>query len=155
MRISLRSCPTLTDMEFVKKFTLPEFQAKTFQLISTVLVIKTQKNERKWRKLNRWQKFYTAAGSDGSGKFHLMSMIRITYGLKKETHNMRQMVYGILSNRSAMTEIHYTGHYWNNWNIDSYPCGWSCLLRTSLHYRLILKMIASFHFRVVPTHLMQ
>ena len=92
-------------MEFVKKFTLPEFQAKTFQLISTVLVIKTQKNERKWRKLNRWQKFYTAAGSDGSGKFHLMSMIRITYGLKKETHNMRQMVYGILSNRPAMTEI--------------------------------------------------
>ena len=32
-------------MEFVKNFTLPKFQAKTFQLISTVWVIKTQENE--------------------------------------------------------------------------------------------------------------
>ena len=34
----------------------------------------------------------------------LNSMIRITYGLRKETHD-RQMGYGILSNGPAMTEI--------------------------------------------------
>ena len=39
-----------------------------FHLISTVLVGKNTKNEWKWRNLHRWQKFYTAAGSD---KFHL------------------------------------------------------------------------------------
>ena len=44
---------------------------RQFHLISTVLVIKTQKNEWKWRNLHRWQKFYTAAGTDGMGKFHL------------------------------------------------------------------------------------
>ena len=42
-----------------------------FHLISTVLVIKTQKNEWKWRNLHRWQKFYTAAGTDGTDKFQL------------------------------------------------------------------------------------
>ena len=34
-------------------------------------MIKTQKNEWKWRNLHRWQKFYTAAGSDGMDKFYL------------------------------------------------------------------------------------
>ena len=49
----------------------PKFLHRQFHLISTVLVIKTQKNEWKWRNLHRWQKFYTAAGSDGIDKFHL------------------------------------------------------------------------------------
>ena len=39
-----------------------------FHLISTVLV---RKNTKKWRNLHRWQKFYTAAGTDGMNKFHL------------------------------------------------------------------------------------
>ena len=38
-----------------------------FHLISTVLVIETQKMS-KWRNLHRWQKFYTP---DGRGKSHL------------------------------------------------------------------------------------
>ena len=42
-----------------------------FHLISTVLVRKNTKNEWKWRNLHRWQKFYTAAGTDGMDKFHL------------------------------------------------------------------------------------
>ena len=42
-----------------------------FHLISTVLVRKNTKNEWKWRNLHRWQKFYTAVGSDGIDKFHL------------------------------------------------------------------------------------
>ena len=46
---------------------------QNFQLISTVLVIKTQKNEWNQRNLHCWQKFYTAAGSDGMDKFHLWS----------------------------------------------------------------------------------
>ena len=62
-------------MRFVKKFTPPDLQAKNlhrqFHLISTVLVIKTQKNEWKWRNLHSWQKFYTATGSDGMDKSHL------------------------------------------------------------------------------------
>ena len=44
---------------------------RQFHLISTVLVRKNTKNEWKWRNLHRWQKFYTAAGSDGMDKFHL------------------------------------------------------------------------------------
>ena len=44
---------------------------RQFHLISTVLVRKNTKNEWKWRNLHRWQKFYTATGSDGSDKFHL------------------------------------------------------------------------------------
>ena len=39
--------------------------------LSTVLRRKNTKNEWKWRNLHRWQKFYTAAGSDGMDKFHL------------------------------------------------------------------------------------
>ena len=34
-------------------------------------MIKTQKNEWKWRNLHRWQQFYTAAGTDGTDKFQL------------------------------------------------------------------------------------
>ena len=62
-------------MEFVINFTPPNYQAKDlhrqFHLISTVLVRK--KNECKWRNLHHWQKFYTAAGTDGMDKFHLCS----------------------------------------------------------------------------------
>ena len=31
----------------------------------------SRKKHKKWRHLHRWQKFYTAAGSDGIDKFHL------------------------------------------------------------------------------------
>ena len=44
---------------------------RQFHLISTVLVRKNTKNEWKWRNLHRWQKFYTAASSDGMYKLHL------------------------------------------------------------------------------------
>ena len=43
---------------------------RQFHLISTVLVGKNTKNEWKWRNLHHLQKFYTAAGSDGSDKSH-------------------------------------------------------------------------------------
>ena len=49
----------------------PKILHRQFHPISTVLVIKTQKNEWKWRNLHRWQKFYTAAGTDGTDKFQL------------------------------------------------------------------------------------
>ena len=47
---------------------------RQFHLISTVLVGKNTKNEWKWRNLLRWQKFYTAAGTDGMDKFHLWTL---------------------------------------------------------------------------------
>ena len=63
------------DMEFVKNFTPSDFQEKNFTpLISpnfNGLVRKNTKNEWKWINLHRWQKFYTAAGTDGTDKFHL------------------------------------------------------------------------------------
>ena len=49
----------------------PKILHRQLQLISTVLVTKTQKNEWTRRNLHRWQKFYTAAGSNGIDKFHL------------------------------------------------------------------------------------
>ena len=67
-------------MEFVKNFTPPEFQAKTFTPSISAnfnsFGDKNKKNEWKWRNLHRWQKFCTAAGSDGSDKFHLWSIIQ-------------------------------------------------------------------------------
>ena len=56
------------DMRFVQNFTLPDFQAKTFTLsispnFNSFSDINT-KNGWKWRNLHRWQKFYTAAGTD-------------------------------------------------------------------------------------------
>ena len=66
-----------SDMEFVKNFTPSDFQAKNFTpSISpnfNSFNKKKQKNEWKWRNLHPWQKFYTAAGSDGMDKFHLWS----------------------------------------------------------------------------------
>ena len=50
---------------------------RQFHLISTVFVGKNTKNEWKWRNLLRWQKFYTAAGTDGMDKFHLWVGVRV------------------------------------------------------------------------------
>ena len=70
-----KSSQLSADMEFVQKFTPPDSQAKNFTpSISpnfNSLGKKKHKNEWKWRNLHRWQKFYTAAGSDGMDKFHL------------------------------------------------------------------------------------
>ena len=52
---------------------------RQFHLISTVLVGKNTKNEWKWRNLLRWQKFYTAAGTDGMDKFHLWLPAMISF----------------------------------------------------------------------------
>ena len=64
-----------SDMEFVKKITPPDFQVKDFTpSISpnfNSVSGKKHKNEWKWINLLRWQKFYTAAGTDGMDKFHL------------------------------------------------------------------------------------
>ena len=63
------------DTEFVQNFTPPDFQAKNFTLSISPnfnsFSKKNTKNEWKWRNLHRWQKFYTATGSDGMDKFHL------------------------------------------------------------------------------------
>ena len=65
-------------MEFVQNFTPADFQAKNFTpSISPYFNSfskKKQKNEKKWRNLHRWHKFYTAAGSDGMDKFHLCGL---------------------------------------------------------------------------------
>ena len=53
---------------------------RQFHLILTVLVRKNTKNEWKWRNLHRWQKFYTAAGSDGMDKFHLCAICIMFWG---------------------------------------------------------------------------
>ena len=59
-------------MEFVQNFAPPEFQAETFTLsISPNLNSFSDKNTKKWTNLHCWQKFYTAAGSDGIDKSHL------------------------------------------------------------------------------------
>ena len=72
-------------MEFVKKFTPPDFQAKNFtpsispnfNSFSGKKTQKNTKNEWKWRNLHRWEKFYTAAGSDGMDKFHLCHVVDV------------------------------------------------------------------------------
>ena len=48
---------------------------RQFHLILTALVRKNTNNEWKWRNLHRWQKFYTAAGTDGTDKFHLCTQV--------------------------------------------------------------------------------
>ena len=62
-------------MRFVQNFTLPDFQAKTFTpSISpnfNSFNDKNTNNEWKWRNLHRWQKVYTATGSDGREKSRL------------------------------------------------------------------------------------
>ena len=64
-----------SDMEFVKNFTLSDFQEKNFTLSISPnfngFSKKNTKNEWKLRNLHRWQKFYTAAGTDGTDKFLL------------------------------------------------------------------------------------
>ena len=78
-----------TDMEFVKKFTPLDFQAKNF--IPSIspnfnsFGDKTQENEWKWRNLHRWQKTYTPAGSNGRDKSHLWLYIWYTRCPKKLT----------------------------------------------------------------------
>ena len=76
----------MPDMEFVKNFTPPDFQAKNFTpSISpnfNSFSDKNTKNEWKWRNLHCWQKFYTAAGSDGIDKFQLWDGHLIFTGLK-------------------------------------------------------------------------
>ena len=49
---------------------------RQFHQISTVLVRKNTKNVWKWRNLHRWQKFYTAAGSDRMDIFHLWTWLK-------------------------------------------------------------------------------
>ena len=71
-----------------KKFTPPDFWAKNFTpSISpnfNSFSGKNTKNEWKWRNLHRWQKFYTATGSDGIDKFHLCSLIQ--WNIKQHVH---------------------------------------------------------------------
>ena len=57
---------------------------RQFHLISTVLVRKNTKNEWKWRNLHRWQKFYTAAGTDGTDKFHLWTQFSYQYSFSMQ-----------------------------------------------------------------------
>ena len=66
----------IADMRFVKKFTLPEFQAKNFTPLfspnfNSLGDKNTKEMSEKWKNLHRWQKFYTAAGSDGRDQSHL------------------------------------------------------------------------------------
>ena len=62
-------------MSLVIRQNLMDFQAETFTpSISpnfNSFSDQNTKNEWKWRNLHRWQKIYTAAGTDGMDKFHL------------------------------------------------------------------------------------
>ena len=76
--IPIPSSEKAADMDFVQKFTPSDFQAKNFTLsispnFNSFRGGGNTKNEWKWRNLHRWQKFYTAAGTDGMDKFHLWS----------------------------------------------------------------------------------
>ena len=52
---------------------------RQFHLIFTVLVRKNTKIVWKWRNLHSWQKFYTAAGTDGTDKFHLWGEYKMLF----------------------------------------------------------------------------
>ena len=66
-------------MESVQNFTPPDFQAKNFtpSISPNFNSFSKKKNEWKWRNLHRWEKFYTAAGSDGMDKFHLCHVVDV------------------------------------------------------------------------------
>ena len=67
------------DMEFVKNFTPSDFQARNFTpSISPNFNSFGKKKHKKWRNLHRWQKFYTATGSDAIDKFHLCATTTTT-----------------------------------------------------------------------------
>ena len=70
-------------MRFVKEYTPPEFQAKNLTPFmspefNSFDEKKNTKNECKWRNLHRWQKFYTANGSDGSEKISPLTRTCLT-----------------------------------------------------------------------------
>ena len=59
-------------MIFALNFTQPDFWANSFIGIECALYYQLYfKSCCFWRNLHRWQKLYTAAGSDGMDKFHL------------------------------------------------------------------------------------
>ena len=59
----------LSDIKFVQNFTLQNFQAKTLTPPSPPNF--NPFSDGNTIKLHRWQKFYTAAGSDRRDKSHL------------------------------------------------------------------------------------
>ena len=59
----------LSDINFVQNFTLQDFQAKTLTPPSSPNF--NTFSDGNTIKLHRWQKFYTAAGSDRRDKSHL------------------------------------------------------------------------------------
>ena len=50
------------------------------------------KNKWKWRNLHRWQKFYTATGSDGMDKFHLCALFKSNGGYDIIRQTRRRMM---------------------------------------------------------------
>ena len=67
-------------MEFVKNFTPTDFPAKNFTPsispnFNSLSKKKHKKMSENGKNLQRWQKFYTAAGSDGMDKFHLWGWV--------------------------------------------------------------------------------
>ena len=64
-------------MEFVQKFTPLDFQVKNFSPsilpnFNSFSKKKTQKMSENGEISHRWQNFYSAAGTDGMDKFHLL-----------------------------------------------------------------------------------
>ena len=66
-----------------------KFLQRLFHLISTALVGKKHKKWVKMEKFTRWQKFYTAAGSDGMDKFHLCGCV---YFCKMKVFRLQEQV---------------------------------------------------------------
>ena len=100
-------------MRFVQNFHRRNFRLKLlhrqFHLISTVLVIKTQKNEWKWRNLHRWQKFYTAAGSDGIDKFHLWRIVKCLLKHQSFSWETKRMIVIILRENLLLSQFQLGG----------------------------------------------
>ena len=69
-------------MKFVKKITPPVFQAKNFTPsispnFNSFSKKKHKKSSENWEIYTAGKKFYTAAGTDGTDKFHLWPSLRL------------------------------------------------------------------------------
>ena len=86
---------------------------RQFHLISTVLVgKKTQKNEWKWRNLLRWQKFYTAAGTDGMDKFHLWFLSELVTDMGhmiRLCSDKKVVIFFFMTHHSTITRCDWMG----------------------------------------------
>ena len=103
LTVTISSFLRWADMRFVKNSTPPGYQAKNFTPLISLnfnsFGDNNEKNERKWRNLHRWQKFYTAAGTDGTDKFHLcftICNVYTVYSIQTVLHYLNSIMYAYI-----------------------------------------------------------